>query len=102
MTSCGAIAFRKCMDDLGCTADIVLGAAGTLLYSTRIEKNGEVHIFGINFHCLLGPKVQMVYLLKVAQHGVDIIACGETTSLGWDFFHFTSELWVSAEFKYNQ
>ena len=45
--SCGAIAFRKCMDDLGCTAKIVLGAAGTLLYSTRIAKNGEVHIFGI-------------------------------------------------------
>ena len=45
----------------------------------------------------------MVYLLKVVQHGVAIlIACGETTSLGWDFFHFTSELWVSAEFKYNQ
>ena len=45
--SCGAIAFRKAMKDLGCTAKIVLGAAGTLLYSTRIEKNGEVHIFGI-------------------------------------------------------
>ena len=45
--SCGAVAFRKAMKDLGCNADIVLGAAGTLLYSTRIEENGVVHIFGI-------------------------------------------------------
>ena len=45
--SCGAVAFRKAMQDLGCGADIVLGAAGTLLYSTRIETNGVVHIFGI-------------------------------------------------------
>ena len=45
--SCGAIAFRKAMKDFGCTADIVVGCATTLLYSTRIEKNGEVHIYGI-------------------------------------------------------
>lgn len=45
--SCGAIAFRKAMKDLGCTADVVVGAATTLLYSTRIEKNGEVLIYGI-------------------------------------------------------
>ncbi|MEA4965511.1 MAG: NAD/NADP octopine/nopaline dehydrogenase family protein [Oscillospiraceae bacterium] len=45
--SCGAIAFRKCMDDMGCKAKIVLGAAGTLLYSTRIQSPGEVYIFGI-------------------------------------------------------
>ncbi len=45
--SCGAIAFRKAMKDLNCSADIVLGAAGTLLYTTRIEENGVVHIFSI-------------------------------------------------------
>lgn len=45
--SCGAIAFRKVMKEMGCTADVVIGAACTLLYSTRIQKNGEVYIFGI-------------------------------------------------------
>lgn len=45
--SCGAIAFRKVMDDMGCTAKIVLGAAGTLLYSTRIQSHGDVYIYGI-------------------------------------------------------
>ena len=45
--SCGAYAFRKLMKDLQCTADVVVGAASTLLYSTRIQENGEVYIFGI-------------------------------------------------------
>ncbi len=45
--SCGAIAFRKAMDDAGCTAKIVLGAAGTLLYSTRIQTPGDVYVFGV-------------------------------------------------------
>ena len=46
-SSCGAVAFRKVMDDMGCKAEIVLGAAGTLLYSTRIQTPGEVYIFGV-------------------------------------------------------
>lgn len=45
--SCGAIAFRKVMKDMGCTADVVVGAACTLLYSTRIQTPGEVYIFSI-------------------------------------------------------
>lgn len=45
--SCGAIEFRKTMKEMGCTADIVVGAACTLLYSTRIQSNGDVYIFGI-------------------------------------------------------
>lgn len=45
--SCGAIAFRKVMADMGCTADVVVGAACTLIYATRILKNGEVLIHGI-------------------------------------------------------
>ena len=36
-SSAGAIAFRKAMKDLNCKADIVVGAASTLLYSTRIN-----------------------------------------------------------------
>ena len=45
-SSCGAISFRKVMDEMNCTADIVLGAAGTLLYSVRIQEPGEVYVFG--------------------------------------------------------
>ena len=45
--SCGAIAFRKLMKEMGCTADVVVGAACTLLYSARIHTPGEIYIFGI-------------------------------------------------------
>ena len=45
--SCGAIAFRNVMKQMGCTANIVVGAASTLLYSTRIQKTGDVYIFGL-------------------------------------------------------
>lgn len=45
--SCGAIAFRKVMADMGCEADVVVGAACTLLYSTRIQSPGDVYIYGI-------------------------------------------------------
>lgn len=46
-SSCGAISFRKVMDDMGCKANIVLGAAGTLLYSVRIQTPGDVYVFGM-------------------------------------------------------
>ena len=46
-SSCGAISFRKVMDDMGCTAKIVLGAAGTHLYSVRVREPGDVYVFGI-------------------------------------------------------
>ncbi len=45
-SSCGAISFRKVMSDMNCNADIVLGAAGTLLYSVRVKSPGDVYIFG--------------------------------------------------------
>ncbi len=45
-SSCGAISFRKVMTDMNCSADIVLGAAGTLLYSVRIQSPGDVYVFG--------------------------------------------------------
>lgn len=45
--SCGAIAFRKLMADMNCTADVVVGAACTLIYSTRIQSNGDVYIYGV-------------------------------------------------------
>ena len=45
--SCGALAFRKKMKDMGCKADVVVGAACTLLYSARITEPGVVYIFGV-------------------------------------------------------
>lgn len=45
--SCGAIAFRKVMADMGCEADVVVAAACTLLYSTRIQAPGDVYVFGV-------------------------------------------------------
>lgn len=46
-SSAGAIAFRKVMQDMNCTADVVVGAASTLLYSTRINTHGDVYVFGL-------------------------------------------------------
>lgn len=68
--SCGAIAFRKVMKDLGCTADIVLGAASTLLYSTRIEEPGEVYIFGIK------EEVSMAALPACDNDKLEAAICG--------------------------
>ncbi len=42
--SCGAIAFRKYMKDMGCTADVVVGAGATLPYVTRLKKDGDVYV----------------------------------------------------------
>lgn len=46
-SSCGAISFRKTMDEMGCDKKIVLGCAGTLLYSVRIHAPGDVYVYGI-------------------------------------------------------
>ena len=45
--SCGALAFRKYMNDMNCKANIVIGAAATLPYATRIVEDGVVHVFQI-------------------------------------------------------
>jgi opine dehydrogenase len=45
--SCGALAFKKLLAEAGNTADVTIGAANTLLYSTRILTPGTVDIFGV-------------------------------------------------------
>lgn len=45
--SCGAIAFRKYMKDMHCTADIVVGAGCTLPYATRALEPGDVYVYGM-------------------------------------------------------
>ena len=44
--TCGAIAFRKIMKDMGCTKKVVVGAACNLIYATRAIEPGRVHVFG--------------------------------------------------------
>lgn len=43
--SCGAIAFRQYMKEMGCSAKVVVGAGATLPYATRLNKEGDVHVF---------------------------------------------------------
>ena len=43
--SCGAIAFHRYMKEMGCSANIVLGAAATLPYAARLIKDGYVYVF---------------------------------------------------------
>lgn len=43
--SCGAVAFRRYMKEMGCSADVVVGAGATLPYATRLNKDGDVYVF---------------------------------------------------------
>ncbi len=43
--SCGAIAFRHYMEEMGCTANVVVGAGATLPYATRLQADGDVYVF---------------------------------------------------------
>lgn len=54
--SCGALQFRHLMNELGCKANVVVGATSTLLYATRLLQDGECYVNGIK------PKVPMAAL----------------------------------------
>lgn len=45
--SCGALAFRNYMRQMGCTADVIVGAGATLPYVTRLNEDGDVHVFQV-------------------------------------------------------
>lgn len=45
--TCGSLEFRKVLDDEGCTADIILAEAMSLLYACRSPKFGTASIKGI-------------------------------------------------------
>ena len=45
--SCGALAFKKLMNDMGCTAKIVLGAGCSLPYATRAVADGVCNVPGV-------------------------------------------------------
>ncbi len=44
--SCGALQFRHIMNQMGCTKDVVVGSTSTLLYATRLIKDGECYVNG--------------------------------------------------------
>ncbi len=44
--SLGAVEFRKTLNDCGCKADIMLGAAATLLFACRAVEVGKVQVAG--------------------------------------------------------
>lgn len=45
--TCGSLEVRKVLDDEGCTADVVIGEAMSLLYAARSPKFGTASILGI-------------------------------------------------------
>lgn len=42
----GLLAFRKALNDAGCTADIALAATSTLIFAARIQSTGDVLVTG--------------------------------------------------------
>lgn len=44
--SCGALQFRHIMNQMGCTKNVVIGSTSTLLYATRLIKDGECYVNG--------------------------------------------------------
>ena len=47
--SCGAIAFRKLMKEMGCKANVVVGAGCTLPYATRATEVGKCYVVGLKY-----------------------------------------------------
>jgi opine dehydrogenase len=45
--TCGAIEFRKTLDDQGCTADVTVAEAETFLYASRTDGPAQARIFRI-------------------------------------------------------
>jgi opine dehydrogenase len=45
--TCGAIEFRKVLDDQGCTADVTVAEAETFIYASRADGPAQAHIFRI-------------------------------------------------------
>ncbi|MBQ9764509.1 MAG: NAD/NADP octopine/nopaline dehydrogenase family protein [Phascolarctobacterium sp.] len=45
--SCGAIAFRKLMQEMNCNAKVVVGAGSTLPYATRSISPGVCNVYGL-------------------------------------------------------
>jgi opine dehydrogenase len=45
--TCGALEFRKILDDKGCTADVTVSEAETFIYASRSDGPAQSHIFRI-------------------------------------------------------
>ncbi len=42
----GAFAFKKALEDAGCSKNVIIGESNTLLFAARLVENGKVHIGG--------------------------------------------------------
>lgn len=45
--TCGAIEFRKVLEDQGCTADVTISEAETFIYASRSDGPAQAHIFRV-------------------------------------------------------
>ena len=45
--TCGAIEFRKVLDDQGCTTDVTIAEAETFIYASRSDGPAQAHIFRV-------------------------------------------------------
>lgn len=45
--TCGALEFRKILDDEGCSAEVILAEANSLIYACRCPQPGQASILGI-------------------------------------------------------
>lgn len=64
--TCGALVFKQALKDEGCTKQIYLGEAQTLVYACRVIENGHVNIIGIKDEVLLSalPAKDTDYILQ--------------------------------------
>lgn len=65
--TCGSLEFRKVLDDEGCTADVVLSEAMSLLYAARSPRYGTASIKGIKEELMVAamPADRTEEVLKV-------------------------------------
>jgi opine dehydrogenase len=67
--TCGALEFRKVLDDQGCPADVVLAEANSLIYACRCPQPGHASIFGIKNQLMVAalPAKQSSHVVEMLQ-----------------------------------
>lgn len=67
--TCGALEFKKILDDGGCKARITIAETNSLIYACRSKKPGYASILGVKQYLLIAalPAVENARVLKIAQ-----------------------------------
>jgi len=67
--TCGALEFKKVLDDGGCKARVTIAETNSLIYACRSNKPGYASILGIKQYLLIAalPAVENTRVLKLAQ-----------------------------------